>query len=143
MRTRKIKEQTMRLVFLLSALVSVLAVALICLFLFVSGVPAMREIGVLNFLFGTRWKPSQNVFGIFPMILGSLYVTAGAVVLGVPVGILTALFLARFCPKRLYKILKPATELHREALIATAVVRFVFILAINVCFSLLRRRTHQ
>ncbi len=111
MRTRKIKEQTMRLVFLLSALVSVLAVALICLFLFVNGVPAMREIGVLNFLFGTRWKPSQDVFGIFPMILGSLYVTAGAVVLGVPVGILTALFLARFCPKRLYKILKPATEL--------------------------------
>lgn len=106
-----IKERVMKAVFLLTACVSVAAVALICIFLFASGVPAIAEIGVLKFVFGTQWKPTNNIFGIFPMIVGSLYVTAGALIIGVPVGILTAVFMARFCPDWLYKIMKPAINL--------------------------------
>ncbi len=108
---RKIKEKGMEIVFLIAACVSILAVALICIFLFMNGVPAIQEIGFLNFVGGTVWKPGNGKFGILPMILGSIYVTAGALVIGVPIGILTAVFLARFCPKKLYKILKPGVDL--------------------------------
>ncbi|MHC1695011.1 MAG: phosphate ABC transporter permease subunit PstC [Eubacteriales bacterium] len=103
----------MRGVFFAAALVSVLAVGLICLFLFVNGIPAMAKIGVFDFLLGKNWKPVDTPasYGIFPMILGSLYVTAGAIVVGVPLGVLTAVFLARFCPPRIYKIVKPAINL--------------------------------
>lgn len=101
----------MRLLFLLCACVSILAVALICLFLFLNGVPAMAKIGFGNFLLGTKWAPLQEVFGIFPMIVGSIYVTAGAILFGVPIGILCAVFMARFCPRPLYRILKPAVDL--------------------------------
>ena len=105
------KEKVMKVVFLMTACVSILAVALICLFLFVNGVPAIQKIGLFEFLGGTTWKASSDKFGIFPMILGSVYVTAGALVIGVPIGILTAVFLARFCPKRLYKPLKAGVDL--------------------------------
>lgn len=105
------KEKVMKVVFLMTACVSILAVALICLFLFVNGVPAIQKIGLFEFLGGTTWKASSDKFGILPMILGSVYVTAGALVIGVPVGILTAVFLARFCPKRLYKPLKAGVDL--------------------------------
>lgn len=105
------KEKVMKVVFLMTACVSILAVALICLFLFVNGVPAIQKIGLFEFLGGTTWKASSGKFGIFPMILGSVYVTAGALVIGVPIGILTAVFLARFCPKRLYKPLKAGVDL--------------------------------
>ena len=98
-------------VFLLAACASIAAVALICVFLFANSIPAFLEIGPLNFLLGKQWKPGNDLYGIFPMIVGSLYVTAGALVLGVPVAILTALFLARFCPKPLYRLLKPAISL--------------------------------
>ena len=105
------KERLMHLVFLLAALFCVLAVVLICLFLFANGLPAMAEIGPMRFLTGTLWRPGNDVYGILPMILGSLYVTAGAVLVGVPTGVLCAVFLARFCPDRLYRLLKPAVEL--------------------------------
>ena len=93
------------------ACVSIFAVVLICVFLFANGIPAIGKIGVFKFLLGTKWKPGNDIYGILPMILGSLYVTAGAIIIGVPIGLLTAVFLAKFCPKGLYKILKPATEL--------------------------------
>lgn len=108
---KNFSERAMRLVFLIAACTSILAVALICIFLFANGLPAIAEIGVADFLLGTTWKPMNNIYGIFPMIVGSVYVTAGAVLLGVPVGILCAVFMARFCPTRLYKLLKPAVEL--------------------------------
>jgi phosphate transport system permease protein len=108
---KKYKEAIMRIVFLLSACISILAVALICIFLFANGISAIGKIGILNFLSGTTWKPTNNIFGILPMILGSIYVTAGAIIIGVPVGILTAIFMARFCPNRMYKVLKPAINL--------------------------------
>lgn len=105
------KEKGMQLVFMAAACVSILAVALICIFLFANGLPAMFEIGVADFLLGTKWKPMNNIYGIFPMILGSIYVTAGAIIVGVPIGILCAIFMAKFCPDRLYKIIKPAVDL--------------------------------
>jgi len=101
----------MHAVFLISACISILAVVLICLFLFANGIPAFGKIGVLNFLTGTQWKPNNDIYGILPMILGSIYVTAGAIVIGVPIGILTAIFMARFCPKKIYSLLKPAIDL--------------------------------
>jgi len=109
----KLKEQIMRTVFALSALAAILAVGLICVFLFAGGIPGMAKIGVFQFLFGKEWSPSDipPEFGILPMIVGSLYVTAGAILVGVPIGIFTAVFMAKVCPKRLYKILKPAIEL--------------------------------
>ena len=108
---RRLKEHLMKYVFLLCAFVSVFAVIAISLFIFAGGIPAIAEIGPIKFLFGMKWKPSQNLFGIFPMIIGSLYVTAGAVIVGVPTGILTAVFLVKYCPKCLYRFLKPAVNL--------------------------------
>ena len=108
---RKYSESIMKFVFLLSAAVSILAVLLICWFLFSEGLPTIGEIGVLNFLTGTVWKPLENHFGILPMIVGSCYVTAGAIVIGVPVGLLCAIYMAKFCPDGIYKVLKPAIEL--------------------------------
>ncbi len=107
----KIREMIMRGVFFIAALASILAVILICVFLFANGIPAIGEIGVFKFLLGTQWRPGNNIYGILPMIMGSLYVTAGAIIIGVPIGILTAVFMARFCKKRLYKALKPAIGL--------------------------------
>lgn len=106
-----IKESVMRAVFLVTACVTIAAVILICVFLFVNGVPAIREIGLFDFLLGTKWKPSNGLYGIFPMIVGSLYVTAGALLVGLPIGLLTAVFMARFCPKWLYKPMKAAVDL--------------------------------
>lgn len=108
---RALLERVMEYVFLAAACVSALCVALICAFLLANGLPAMGEIGVLKFLSGTRWKPGADIYGIFPMIVGSVYVTAGALLLGVPVALLTAVYLAFFCPKGLYRVLKPAVEL--------------------------------
>ena len=105
------KETMMKWVFMTAATLSILAVALICLFLFANGVPAIGEIGIFDFLLGQKWRPSNHIFGIFPMIVGSIYVTAGAMIVGVPLGILCAVFLAWFCPNKLYKIIKPAIGL--------------------------------
>ena len=101
----------MHVVFFVCALASIAAVVLICLFLFANGIPAMKEIGLLNFLTGAKWKPGNDIYGILPMILGSIYITAGAVAIGVPIGLLTAIFMAFYCPKKLYGLLKPCTEL--------------------------------
>lgn len=104
-------ESTMKLSFLLAASVSVAAVALICFFMFVNGVPAMQKIGFANFLLGMKWKPEIDQFGIFPMIVGSFVVTLGAIILGVPFGIMTAIYMARFCPPRIYPFLKHGVNL--------------------------------
>jgi phosphate transport system permease protein len=103
----------MKLVFSVSALASILAVALICLFLFANGIPAISRIGAIKLLFGREWSPVDTppLFGILPMILGSLYVTAGAIIIGVPIGIFAAVFMAKICPKPLYKLLKPCIGL--------------------------------
>lgn len=106
-----VKEKIMKAVFFATACISILAVGLICIFLFANGMPGIREIGLFKFLFGTTWRPGNGDYGILPMILGSLYVTAGAIIIGVPIGILTAAFLARFCPARWYPMIKTGVEL--------------------------------
>ena len=105
------KERFMQGVFFIAACTSVLAVALICIFLFANGIPAMKEIGFGNFLLGKQWKPANDIYGILPMIMGSIYVTGGAILIGVPVGVLTSIFMAKYCPKKIYPLLKAATEL--------------------------------
>lgn len=106
-----VKEGAAKVAFTFTALVSILAVALICVFLFANGIPGMAKIGAWEFLSGEKWKPGQEVFGILPFILGSVYVTAGALVVGVPAGLMTALFLSRFASKRMAKLLRPAVQL--------------------------------
>ncbi len=107
------KEIIMKGVFFVFALASVLSVALICVFLFANGIPAIRKIGLFNFILGKQWAPADTPasYGIFPMIVGSIYITAGSVILGVPLGVMTAVFMAKFCTKPLYRILKPAVNL--------------------------------
>lgn len=104
-------EKVMQAVFFLTACISIVSVLLICIFLFSNGLPAIKEIGIIKFLSGEVWRPSSNEFGILPMIVGSLYVTLGALVIGVPIGILTAVFMAYFCPNKLYKPLKAGINL--------------------------------
>ena len=113
MKTRSVstKETVMQWVFTVCACVSILAVALICLFLFANGVPTIAEIGPLQFLLGTNWKPGNDLYGILPMILGSIYVTAGAIIVGVPVGLLTAVYMSRFASNKVNKVLLPAVQL--------------------------------
>lgn len=106
-----VKEVLMKILFLLCACISILAVAVICIFIFANGVPAIGKIGFTDFIFGTHWRPNSGEFGIFPMIVASIYVTAGAIVIGVPIGILAAVFLACYCPKKIYKVIKPLINL--------------------------------
>ena len=107
----KFKEQAMKIVFMVAACASVLAVFLICLFLFANGLPAIAKIGPLKFLLGTVWKPSNDKFGIFPMIIASIYVTGGAILIGVPIALFTSVFMARYCPQKIYRPLKSGIEL--------------------------------
>ena len=107
----KISELLMKVVFFIAACTSVLAVTLICIFLFANGIPAIAKIGLPDFLFGQKWKPSNNIFGILPLIMGSIYVTAGSIVIGVPLALLLSVFLAFYCPKRLYPVLKTMVNL--------------------------------
>ena len=111
-RTRTL-EQVMHIVLLATATASIISVILISVFIFMTGIPTMAEIGLGEFLLGRNWFPRHTPaqFGIFPMIISSIYVTIGAIVLGVPLGLLTAIFLARFCPKNIYRLIKPAVEL--------------------------------
>lgn len=108
---KDLKEKIMKLVFLMAATASIAAAALICIFLFKSGIPAIAEIGIVDFIFGREWRPANDIYGIFPMIVGSIYVTVGALILGVPIGILTAVYMVEFCSKKLYKVMKPAINL--------------------------------
>ena len=105
------KEKAMQLVFLIAACASIVAVILICVYMFGNGIPAMQKIGFKEFLTGTEWKPNNEIFGILPMIIGSIYVTIGAIIIGVPIGILCATYMAKFCPPKIHKILKPAIDL--------------------------------
>lgn len=108
---KQLKETGMKVVFIIAACTSIAAVILICLFLFVNGIPAIGKIGIFDFLLGSTWRPSNGLYGILPFILGSLYVTAGAIIIGVPIGVMAAVFMARFCPRSLYRVLKPAINL--------------------------------
>ena len=106
-----VKEIIAQILFMIAAAISVAAVVVICVFIFGNGIPAIVEIGVFDFLFGTTWRPSNEIFGIGTMIVGSLYVMAGALIIGVPLGILCAIFLANFGSNRVAKIAKAGVQL--------------------------------
>ena len=95
-------EKSAKWIFAAAAGVSVAALVLICVFLFANGIPGISKIGFFDFLTGKTWKPGNDIYGIMPMIFGSLYITAGAMLFGIPVGIFTAVFLAYYCPGRIY-----------------------------------------
>lgn len=106
-----VKEISMKVVFAIAAFVFIAAVAVICIYLFVRAVPTMAEIGLGEFLFGDRWLTNNGQYGIGSLIVGTCYSTVGALIVGVPIGLLTATFMAFYCPKWLYKILKPLTNI--------------------------------
>lgn len=108
---KSIKETIAKVLFTAAAGISILAVALICIFLFASGVPAIGEIGVLDFLGGTTWRPAADQYGILPMIIGSVYATIGALIIGIPIGLFAAVYLSRFASPRVKRILTPGVEL--------------------------------
>lgn len=105
------KEKGVKWLFIAAASTSILFVILICAFLFVNGFSTIGKIGFIEFIFGTQWRPLNNVFGILPMILGSIEVTALAFIFGVPVGILCAIYLVFFCPKKIYPKMKSIIDL--------------------------------
>lgn len=98
-------------VFLLIALSALSVLALITVFIFIKGLPIIAKVGILNFVFGMKWAPSQGAYGIFPMIVGSVSVTLGAAILGVPIAICCSIFLAEFAPATLRNIFRPAIQL--------------------------------
>lgn len=108
---KSIKETIAKVLFTAAAGISILAVALICIFLFASGLPAIGEIGVLDFLGGTTWRPAADQYGILPMIIGSVYATIGALIIGIPIGLFAAVYLSRFASPRIKRILTPGVEL--------------------------------
>lgn len=110
-RVRRFKESAARWLFTLTACISILAVILICVFLLANGIPGMAEIGPLRFLSGDKWKPGNDIYGILPFILGSVYVTAGTLLVGVPAGLLTALYLSRFASRQAAEVIRPAVSL--------------------------------
>lgn len=108
------KETLFRVIFLLSALVSVLSVIAIIVFVFAKGLKPFfgkDAYSFLSFITGLKWDPNNNVFGILYMIVGSLLATLGAIVLGVPIGLLTAVFIAEIAPKKIVSVIKPGIEL--------------------------------
>ena len=110
-RRRDTLEFGVKLLFLLCGCVAVGCVLFICIYLIVAGLPAVLEIGITDFLFGTEWAGKQGQFGILPFILTSVAGTAGAVLVGVPVGILTAMFLAKVAPPKAARVIRTAVEL--------------------------------
>ena len=109
----KVIETVIDIVFLLLGLVAVGFVLLITVYLIISGIPAIRQIGLFDFLFGTKWASTNTEpeFGILPFILTSVYGTAGAILLGVPVGFLTAVYLSKAAPPKVKSIMETAVSL--------------------------------
>lgn len=108
---KDLMENALHGLFLFCGFVSVAFVLLISVYLIISGIPAIHKIGPIKFLFGTTWKSGQNQFGILPFILTSVYGTAGAVIMGIPIGIFTAMFLAKAAPPRIASVIQGAVEL--------------------------------
>ena len=111
MKRKKTIETGFRLLFLICGLIAVAFVLLISIYLIIAGIPAIREVGLVNFLFGDTWNAGTSEFGILPFILTSVYGTAGAVVIGVPIGIMTALYLSKVAPPKIAKLVNTAVEL--------------------------------
>jgi phosphate transport system permease protein len=111
MKTKKFGERIPQSVFFLIALSALSALALITIFIFIEGVPLIAKVGFFNFIFGMKWAPSLGQYGIFPMIVGTVLVTLGAAILGVPIALCCSIFLAEFAPRRLSMLVRPAIQL--------------------------------
>ena len=114
LRAKNAVEQGMNLVFLLCGFIAIAFVVLITIYLIISGLPAIKEVGLIDFLFGTRWASTDKTnpaYGILPFILTSIYGTAGAIIIGVPIGFLTAVFLAKVAPSKVAAVIRPAVDL--------------------------------
>ena len=133
-------EVFMKLLFFVCGLIAVVFVLFISIYLIVSGLPAIREIGLVDFLFGTEWASTaaEPKFGILPFILTSIYGTAGAIVLGVPVGFMTAVFLAKVAPPRLASLVRPAVDLLAgiPSVVYGLIGMMVLVPAVRVAFHL-------
>lgn len=133
-------EVFMNLLFFVCGLIAVVFVLFISIYLIVSGLPAIREIGLVDFLFGTEWvsTAAEPKFGILPFILTSIYGTAGAIVLGVPVGFMTAVFLAKVAPPRLASLVRPAVDLLAgiPSVVYGLIGMMVLVPAVRVAFHL-------
>ncbi|WP_042681460.1 phosphate ABC transporter permease subunit PstC [Anaerosalibacter massiliensis] len=105
------QEKLNEKLFLISALISIILVFSITLFIFIKGVPAIKEIGLKSFILGAKWKPGNGQYGILPMILGSIYVTIGACIIGVPIGVFTAIYLSEMANKKVVDFLRKVVEL--------------------------------
>ncbi|HHV39644.1 MAG TPA: phosphate ABC transporter permease subunit PstC, partial [Tepidimicrobium sp.] len=105
------KDKILELILFFCALISLSMILLMGLFVLKEGYPIMEKVGVKNFLLGKKWSPSSDIYGIFPMILGTVAITVGALILGVPTSVMTAVFLTEFVPKKMEKLLNPAIEL--------------------------------
>jgi len=111
MKMKKLKEKISGYIFFAFALSSISVLALITVFIIVQGAPIIAKVGVIDFIFGMKWAPTQGQFGIFPMIIGSVSVTLGAAIIGVPIGICCSIFLSEFAPAALANIFRPAIQL--------------------------------
>ena len=133
-------EVFMNLLFFVCGLIAVVFVLFISIYLIVSGLPALRAIGLVVFLFGTEWASTaaEPKFGILPFILTSIYGTAGAIVLGVPVGFMTAVFLAKVAPPRLASLVRPAVDLLAgiPSVVYGLIGMMVLVPAVRVAFHL-------
>lgn len=105
------RERGAEFIFGIAAAMSIVAVALICWFIFSTTIPTIMEIGVTDFLFSTKWAPANNAFGILPMIAGSIVVTLGAAVIGVPIGVLTGIYVVFYCPKKIQRTVQAGINL--------------------------------
>lgn len=110
-RKREKLEKLVEKFFFFCATMSVLSVIVITFFIFIKGSPAIFKIGLFDFIFGTQWSPEAEIFGLMPMILGSIYATGGAIIIGVPIGVFTAVFIAELAPEWVVKIVRPSVEL--------------------------------
>ena len=114
LRAKNAVERGMNLVFLLCGFIAIAFVVLITIYLIISGLPAIKEVGLIDFLFGTRWDSTNKndpAYGILPFILTSIYGTAGAIIIGVPIGFFTAVFLAKVAPPKVAAVIRPAVDL--------------------------------
>lgn len=107
----KVYEKIIESILFICATVAILSVVLITFFIFKEGIPIISEYGVMDFIFGKTWSPTNGQYGAFPMIMGSVSVTIGALIIGIPLGITSAVFLAEIAPKSVVKVFKPAIEL--------------------------------
>ena len=131
-------ERFMQILFLICGFIAIAFVLVVTVYLILSGLPAIREIGLVDFLFGQTWASSQEQFGILPLILTSVYGTAGAILLGVPVGFLTAIYLAKVAPPKVAAVIRPAVDLLAgiPSVVYGLVGMMVLVPAIRVAFDL-------